>query len=136
MSKHNYSQYSNKNRDNHNPKPSAIYPNAETAPQVEEVKMVDEKSVAVHVVEQPKPHLVQETVETVTLPKTVTGVVANCAKLNVRAEPNTTAEVVTVLNVMSEFEIDIAKSNKDWFHICTAAGIEGYCMRKFVEAHL
>lgn len=142
MSKHNYSQYANKNRNYHNS--STVYRDADNAPQVEEVKMVVERSetAAVNaqsvepVVQQPNPQLVQETVKTVEIPKTVTGVVANCAKLNVRMEPNTDSDVVCVLNIMSEFEIDVEKSNKDWFHICTATGIEGYCMRKFVDAHL
>jgi SH3-like domain-containing protein len=80
--------------------------------------------------------LIQETVDTVTLPKTVSGVVVNCAKLNVREEPSADAEVVCVLDVMSEIRIDATKSDNEWFKICTASGVEGYCMRKFVDAYL
>ena len=113
-SKHNYSQYSKKTNE---PKPinTAIH----TVP---EVKMEVEP--------------VQETVDTVTLPKTVPGVVVDCAKLNIREEPSTDAEVVCVLDVMSEIKIDVAKSNNEWLKVCTATGIEGYCMRKFVDAYL
>lgn len=129
MSKHNYSQYSNKRRDVNGgaaaadaAKNNAIKPIPETPsyakPQTPEVK------------------LVEETVNTVALPEMVEGVVVNCAKLNVRAEPALNAEIVCVLDVMSEIEIDVAKSTDEWFKICTAIGVEGYCMRKFVDAYL
>lgn len=129
MSNHNYSQYSNNKKYknmNH------IRETAPAAPTVRTVEPVDE--VTKPVAEQVVPMV--ETVETVALPKTVEGVVTGCAKLNVRAEPSVTANVVCVLNAMSEIEIDVDKSTFEWFHICTASGIEGYCMRKFVEAHL
>ncbi len=118
-SKHNYSQYSKKTSD---PKP--INTTTRTMPIClsSEVKM--------------EPELVNESVDTVTLPKTVTGVVVDCAKLNIREEPSVDAAVVCVLDVMSEIEIDAAKSDHEWFKVRTATGIEGYCMRKFVDAYL
>lgn len=119
MSKHNYSQYSKKTN---NPKP--------IAPEVKmEVEPSKTSALPVH-------ELVQETVDTVTLPKTVSGVVVDCAKLNVREEPSTDAQVVCVLDVMSEIKVDTEKSDNEWFKIYTANGIEGYCMRKFVDAYL
>ena len=125
--KHNYTQYSNK------PKPDTT-----------EVKMeyghpdpVGEPGVPGPVgIVTPEPELVNETVETKSLPDTVNGVVAGCSKLNVRAETNLFANIVCVLDVNSEVMIDVNKSNDDWFCVCTASGIEGYCLRKFVEAHL
>lgn len=83
-----------------------------------------------------KPELVKETVETKALPKTVTGVVVNCSKLNVRAEPSLFADVVCVLDAENEIKIDVAQSNREWFKINTAIGAEGYCMRKFVNAYM
>lgn len=112
--KHNYSQYSVKKKNN---KPAPV----NTAP---EVKM------------EVKPVLMEETVDTVTLPKTVEGVVVDCAKLNVRAEPSINADIVCVLDVTSEIEINVDQSNDEWFKICTAIGAEGYCMRKFVKAYM
>lgn len=122
MSKHNYSQYSDKKKTN--PNQTARPADMQTAkiPLVPDVKMELE--------------VVEETVDTVSLPKTVTGVVVNCAKLNVRKEPSAYADVVCVLDVMSEIVIDAAESDNEWFKIYTAAGVEGYCMRKFVDAHL
>lgn len=142
MSKHNYSQYSNKKNDNRkagvvvaqaaeNNKSSAVNTNhvpPATAPKA--------KTEFVEPVIDPVIKLVQETVDTVSLPETVTGTVANCTKLNVRANPSTTAEIVCVLDAKSEIEIDVAKSTNEWFKVYTAIGSEGYCMRQFVNATL
>ena len=148
--KHNYSQYSNKRRDVETEKPVA--PKVEENVATEEVKMVVERSETaaapvvksepvkpietVAPVEPVKPILVEETVETTPLPETVHGVVVNCSKLNVRAEPSMFADVVCVLDAASEIEIDITKSNNEWFKIYTTIGAEGYCMRKFINAYL
>lgn len=63
---------------------------------------------------------------------TKSGAVTDCAKLNVRKQPNKDAEVVCVISVATELLIDEAESTKDFYKICTAAGVEGYCMRKFI----
>lgn len=127
--KHNYTQYSDKKRNTE--------VKMDSVPEVTNNAVVQEAPK----VEQPKPQIstpkvMNETVETKLLPETVEGVVVGCAKLNVRAEANLFADVVCVLDASSEIEIDVNKSNNDWFYICTATGIEGYCMRRFVEAHL
>lgn len=127
--KHNYSQYSNNK--NNKPANGAKYSAPDRfATSVAEPAVEAPKPVAEYV----KP--VVETVETVALPKTVEGVVANCAKLNVRSKPDISSDVVCILDVMSEMEIDIEKSTDDWFYVCTAIGVEGYCMRRFVDARL
>lgn len=144
MPKHNYSQYSNKNKPTNNNKA----PSADTATAVSntvqsfEPAIVPDKAVSVSEVKMGVEtvnadiKLVKESVDTVSLPKTVTGVVVDCLKLNVREEPDIDADVVCVLDVMSEVKIDVAKSTRDWFKIYTAIGAEGYCMRKFVDAYL
>jgi hypothetical protein len=77
-----------------------------------------------------------DAVDTIIIAETVDGTVVNCAKLNVRANPSITAEIVCVLTAGSEIEINISKSTDEWFNVYTAAGVEGYCMRKFVNANL
>lgn len=122
MSRHNYSQYSNKNYENYN-----AIANETVEPVVNETATATVATVVDPVV---------ETVETVTLPETVEGVVVGCTKLNVRANPDATADVVCVIDAAAEININVEKSTNDWFYVCTAAGIEGYCMRKFVTANL
>jgi len=131
MSKHNYTQYSNNKKDKEN-KPVEEEVVIDVSEPVIEETIVEEPVIN----ETPEIALVEETVETVALPEAVKGVVVNCTKLNVRANPNSDAEVVCVLDAASEIEIDVDKSINEWFYVCTAVGIEGYCMRKFVDASL
>lgn len=120
MSNHNYSQYSNK----HNDKlveeevkmvEEAVEPKVEPVMATPEVKMEP-------VVEAPKPKA-----------KTATGVVSGCMKLNVRANPKSDADVLCVLDANSEMKIDMNKSTDEWYCVRTAAGVDGYCMKKFVK---
>lgn len=61
------------------------------------------------------------------------GVVASCGRLNVRKNPNIKAEVVCEALIGSLLVIDLDKSTDDWFKVCTPAGVEGFCMKQFVE---
>lgn len=65
---------------------------------------------------------------------TVTGVVSGCAKLNVREQPDLNAEIVCVISNGSEVVITMNETNGDFYKVCTAAGMEGYCMKKFISA--
>lgn len=123
MSRHNYSQYSDNKKHYDQPVDVVSYadPNMFTVT----------PTVAV-----PEIQTVEETVETVALPETVTGTVINCTKLNVRAEPDAKSDVLCVLDVKSEIKIDVDKSSDKWFRVCTATGIEGYCMRQYINAYL
>ena len=124
MSKHNYTQYSNANKYDNKPKTEEMVEHdnpIEHADFVEEVDAVK---------------MVEETVKTVPIPKTINGVVANCTKLNIRKDPSVHAEILGVVNVDSEMKIDMDKSNDKWFYVSTAVGIDGYWMRDFVNAKL
>lgn len=136
MSKRNYTQYSNNNGNKKKPIETSL-----ENPEIVDQDVITEVEAPVTPLEikmEPAPavDLVAETVETKPIPKTVTGIIANCAKLNIRAAAKADAEILTVLTVGTEVKIDAKKSNRDWFKVCTAAGIEGYCMRKFVNATL
>ena len=62
----------------------------------------------------------------------ISGVVTDCVKLNVRKEPSPNAEVVAVIELLSEVAVDMDASSEGFYKICTAAGIEGYCMKKYI----
>lgn len=64
--------------------------------------------------------------------RNVIGVVTDCLKLNIREKPSKDSRVVTVVACLDELEIDMGDSNDDWYAVCTATGIEGFCMKKFV----
>lgn len=137
MSKHNYSQYSNKKNNNNNkvnsaPEAAVELQNGEVAevetPVVETVDTVETVAAAPE-----KEVSVEEETNSGAVAK---GVVANCAKLNVRVKPSVKTDVVCVLDAKTEVTIDVDKSNDEWLKVRTAAGADGYCMRKFVDANL
>lgn len=59
--------------------------------------------------------------------------VVGCGMLNVRKEPNVAAKAIAVVKRGTTLEIDQEKSNDEWLCVCTASGVEGYCMAQYVE---
>lgn len=97
------------------------------APAVEaEVK----EEVVTPVIEEPAAPVEEPVIEEV---KEIIGVVTECAKLNVRKAATTDSDVVTTLLIGTEVMIDEEQSTEDFYKICTEAGIEGYCMKKFIN---
>ena len=126
MSNHNYSKYSN------NKKYDSFAEAVDTV--VETVETVED-----FVVEPTETAVVEpfvETVETVTLPATVTGVVDDCARLNVRVAPYASANAICTIAAGAEVTINVDESTDEWFSICTASGINGYCMKRYIKASL
>lgn len=121
MSNKNYKNYSNIS----STKPTEEV-KTETTPV--DVKIKEE----VKVVEEVKPEPAPTPVVKPQPPKPVTGTVTGCAKLNVRKEPNKESEIVSVINEGSEVVINRIKSTVEFYSVCTAAGVEGYCMKKFI----
>lgn len=60
------------------------------------------------------------------------GIVTNCKKLNVREEPDTGASIVCEIVYQTDLMIDEKESTEDFYKVCTASGVEGFCMKKFV----
>ena len=58
------------------------------------------------------------------------GIVCNCERLNVRKQPSTDSNILCVINEGDELQV--VAENGEWVNVCTSAGIEGYCMSKFV----
>lgn len=59
--------------------------------------------------------------------------VSKQSKLNVRKKPTMKADIVCTLEHATQVEIDISKSNDEFYKITLPSGIEGYCMKKFVK---
>ena len=64
----------------------------------------------------------------------VTGYVKeDCALLNVRKEPSIESSKVDVIKKLDEITIDLENSSNDFYKVKTSEGIEGYCMKKFIN---
>lgn len=75
---------------------------------------------------------VEETVEVTEEPTPITGVVANCVKLNVRVIPEQYGKIRCVLNESSKVQIDEKESTDEYYKVYTESGIEGYCKKEFI----
>ena len=121
---HNYNNYSN----NTNAKPAeAVVEEVveETTPVTEEVEQVEVTEIAEETIE---PIVEAEKVETASF---TTGVV-NCKLLRMREAANTDAEVICELPEGTEVQINEAESTAEFYKVTTSAGVEGFCMKKFI----
>ena len=100
------------------------------APSFEEVIERVETAETIDPIEVVEP-AIETVIETVPAPKI--GRVFGCTSLNVRKAPKTNATVICTINCHAEVEIDELESTDDFYKICTASGIEGYCMKKFIR---
>lgn len=60
------------------------------------------------------------------------GIITNCTKLNIRKEPAMTAEILCVVDSRTEVIVNLDESTDDFYKVCTAAGVEGYCVKHFI----
>ncbi len=60
------------------------------------------------------------------------GVVTNVLKVNVRVEASMDSRVVEVLDALTEVEVDISASTKDWCAVTLSDGREGFIMRNYL----
>lgn len=64
---------------------------------------------------------------------TLTGVVANCGKLNVRATARIDADILDTLVVGTEVEINLDESTDEFYKVTVSTGVEGYCVKKYIS---
>ncbi len=81
---------------------------------------------SVEITEDTRVEEIEESVED------VIGVVTDCLKLNIRKEPSKDSEVAAIVTCLDEVKIDLEASTDEWYAVCTVAGIEGFCMKKYI----
>lgn len=115
MSKHNYNNYS---------KPKTK-PEPEEKPVVQEAEPVIEGQTMIpEVTTSPEAEA-----RAAKLP----GIVGNCARLNVREEPNKMTDVIAVLEAGSEVQLVSEEPVNGFYNVITADGREGYCMCDYIS---
>lgn len=92
----------------------------------EPTEVVEETTVE----ETVKTEVVETKEETVRVGPKI-GRVTGCEKLNVRNQPN--GKIITVIESGTELIVDEEKSNAEWVNVALESGVEGFCMRKFVN---
>ena len=88
------------------------------------------------IVEEAAAEPVDQPVEEAPKKETKVGIVANCEKLNLRRSPlkdSDGANIITELLPGVAVVIDEDESTPNFYKVTTETGLEGYCMRQFIE---
>ena len=126
MSRTNYNNYSNyskrpENRENTVEQPANAVADVETV-----IETIPETKPEVKPATPAKPAAPAKTI-------TKKGVVFNCAKLNIRDGASITADPICVVDANSELVVYINENFGEFYKVCTASGVEGYCMKNYVS---
>lgn len=97
------------------------------------VEPVVEESVAVKVPAEVSFEEPVMTVEEAQAPAYAVGVVANCNSLNVREQPDLKAKVIDVLRAGTEVQVDVDSKLDVWVHVYTVTGLDGFCMKEYID---
>lgn len=121
MSK-NYTNYSNK----------AVNKEAEKETVVEEQAVEAVEETKEEVVEATVEEIKEEVVEEAAADDEILGigVVTDCLKLNVRKQPSKDAEVLKIIDALTE--VVILKEVNDFYEVALKTGESGYCMKKYI----
>lgn len=70
------------------------------------------------------------------IPNSIDGVVVDCLKLNVRAKPDSTSEIVVVIAAGAKVTVEPSKTVGDWYFVHTTDGYKGYCLKTNIRVYL
>ena len=87
------------------------------------------------VVETPVEETVVEEIEDIVFEETEPvqlGVVTNCVRLRVRNEADANSDILGEIDALSVVQIELSESTDEFYKVCTASGLDGYCMKKFI----
>ena len=88
------------------------------------------------IIEETAAEPLDQPVEEAPKKETKVGIVANCEKLNLRRSPlkdSDGANIITELLPGVAVVIDEDESTPNFYKVTTETGLEGYCMRQFIE---
>lgn len=131
--KSNSFKFFNKPTNKSEDKEQAIVTIESTEDVVDEVK--DEKLESVEIgVDMNTEGEESKTGETIQLLQ-VDGVVSECTRLNVRKEPSLNAEILEVITFATPLKVCPALSTDEFFKVITPSGVEGYCIKQYVNTN-
>ena len=107
---------------------------AEETPIVEEVITAGLNQVEENVQTEETESTVNEVNEESSIEGTI-GIVSGAERLYVRKEPVAGSDAICTINKDSKVQIDLkgTEPENDFYKVVTSEGIEGYCMKKFIN---
>ena len=88
------------------------------------------------IVEEAAAEPIDQLIEEAPKKETKVGIVANCEKLNLRRSPlkdSDGANIITELLPGVAVVIDEDESTSDFYKVTTETGLEGFCMKQYIE---
>ena len=124
---HNYTNYSNKN----------ITSNPEAADAVEEKVANEEQAVEEKVANESQQNISdpESDIDVAANDKTseLIGYVTDCVKLNVREAASKDSNALCEIILNSKVIVDEENSTDDFYKVTTETGVEGYCMKQYIN---
>ena len=81
----------------------------------------------------PRPDVKEPSVKPTAAEKPFIGVVTDCLRLNVRKEPDADAPVVAIVDALTQVTVDVEASTELFCKVHTLDGIEGFCMKQYIQ---
>lgn len=94
------------------------------------------KPVPMPYIENPEPDEPVETIEVNLAPQNgveKTKGIVNVPRLNVRKDASRNHKAIEVLKAGATVIIDQEASTEDFYKVTTASGVEGFCMKEFID---
>ena len=135
---HNYTNYSNKNIANNQEAADAVEEKVANEEQVVEEKVANEEQAV-------EEKVVNESQQNISDPESdidvaandetseLIGYVTDCVKLNVREAASKDSNVLCEIILNSKVIVDEENSTDDFYKVTTETGVEGYCMKQYIN---
>lgn len=135
--KRDYTQYQGQ-RTNTTPVDEKANVEVDVTPEEVDATPVVENEEAVETTEEIVSEPIEETVETEcnnAEVDTTTGIVTDCKMLNIRKIPSKDSDPVCTVDAGEFLTVNLNDSTAAWYSVRTSAGVEGFCMKKFVSVN-
>ena len=135
---HNYTNYSNKNIANNQEAADAVEEKVVNEEQAVEEKVVNEEQAVEEQVSNESQQNISDPesdMDAVANDETsnLIGYVTECIKLNVREAASKDSNVLCEIILNSKVIVDEENSTDDFYKVTTETGVEGYCMKQYIN---
>ena len=135
---HNYTNYSNKNIVNNQEAADAVEEKVVNEEQAVEEKVVnEEQAVEEKVANEPQQNISdpESDIDVAANDETseLIGYVTDCVKLNVREAASKDSNALCEIILNSKVIVDEENSTDDFYKVTTETGVEGYCMKQYIN---
>ena len=135
---HNYTNYSNKNIANNQEAADAIEEKIVNEEQAVEEKVANEEQAVEEKVANESQQNISDPesdIDVAANDKTseLIGYVTDCVKLNVREAASKDSNALCEIILNSKVIVDEENSTDDFYKVTTETGVEGYCMKQYIN---